>query len=55
MSELQLVTRDTSGWCDPETGVCHLDITGEPTTAETDVVQNVNPATDATGRQSSAR
>jgi len=38
--KLQFVAAPASGWCDPETGVCHMDAVEEPTTAP----ETMNPS-----------
>jgi len=33
-SGLQIVAAPASGWCDPDTGLCHIDATDEATADE---------------------
>lgn len=36
MSELEFVAAPVGGWCEPETGVCHVEIAEEEAIDETD-------------------
>ena len=47
---LQFVSTPASGWCDPETGVCHFDPTDEATTADDSDQNAAGHAPDATQR-----
>lgn len=46
---LRIVTAHTSGWCDPATGVCHLDV-DEGTSVVAGVAPDADVTADASGR-----
>ncbi|NGO43044.1 hypothetical protein [Streptomyces ureilyticus] len=50
---LQIVAAPASGWCDPHTGVCHIDTADEAASAEAnneDAAGDVPDVPDATDR-----
>jgi hypothetical protein len=48
---LQVVAAPASGWCEPDTGVCHSDTVDETVSAETNAEEAVtSDAPDATVR-----
>lgn len=50
---LQIVAAPASGWCDPNTGVCHIDTADEAASAEAnneDAAGDVPDVPDATDR-----
>jgi hypothetical protein len=50
---LQIVAAPASGWCEPDTGVCHIDTADEAASAEAnneDAASDVPDVPDATER-----